>query len=407
MKKQILLIGPLSISLLVALFYTYKTLVGPKTVRTPQSSAWSDTPSVALMCRLYSGSVMEFYNIFVISYMLFWPHRTWLNSGVVVILDKESESDHRMGTVLSNLPPYPRVYYEEYKANTFCSDWAREGYSRQQYSNFYSDNYTQAEYVAIVDSDAFFATPVTPDDLFIRGKPRILGYNGCCTGWHWSLEEAIGGYPMGEFMAVIGFPIIIKRAHFADVRTHIRKRMKAGSFEEAFKLICIKYPSRYSQFDLIVHYLWRYRRDEYSWHLINGVDVQNPIFTRLMTERKEVLELNEPIVGLMKHGRHHTYSSTIFNVIYDYICLGSGMRAGDCGSYERKEVVDDTIKNLFVEKLFQTALWKERGMEPLDPGQSVFNELPWSTEHLSYLEAYEIHQAHVAKRNETHTWPWN
>ena len=42
---------------------------------------------------------------------------------------------------------------------TLCSNWRREGYSRQQYSNFYADLYSDAEFVAIIDTDAAFRTP--------------------------------------------------------------------------------------------------------------------------------------------------------------------------------------------------------------------------------------------------------
>lgn len=143
--------------------------------------SWNDTPSFSIISRLYSGSVMEYYNIFSISYLLFWPIEKWKNSDLILVFDDENEQDHRMGTILANLPPYPFVYFEKRPGQqTFCSDFKREGYSRQQYSNFYSDMYTNAEYIGIVDGDSYFVTHVMPEDLIINGKPRINGYNGCC-----------------------------------------------------------------------------------------------------------------------------------------------------------------------------------------------------------------------------------
>jgi len=70
---------------------------------------------------------MEFYNVFVPSYLMFWPVKQWVNSDMIVVLDDESESDHRIGTILGNLPPYPKVFYEKYRPNTFCSNWRSEG----------------------------------------------------------------------------------------------------------------------------------------------------------------------------------------------------------------------------------------------------------------------------------------
>ena len=58
---------------------------------------WQNTPSVTLMCRLYAGSASEYYNIFNVGYMMFWPIKSWKNSDVVIIFDDEQEADHRMG----------------------------------------------------------------------------------------------------------------------------------------------------------------------------------------------------------------------------------------------------------------------------------------------------------------------
>ena len=83
----------------------------------------------------------------------------------MVIFDDDSIDDHVTGTILSNLQLVTpiRVKYEtKPPEGTTCGDWRREGYSRQQYSNFYADLYTDAEYAAIVDSDAMFAAPGEP-----------------------------------------------------------------------------------------------------------------------------------------------------------------------------------------------------------------------------------------------------
>lgn len=302
--------------LLITLLVIFKLNDWQSSVFSSINYGWSSAPDITLICRLYSGSVLEFYNMFLVSYMLFWPYRTWTNTRLVVVLDKESDKDHRLATILANLPPYPIIHFEEYKNNTYCSDWKREGYSRQQYSTFYSDIYTQTTYVGIVDSDAFF---VTPEDLFVNnGRPRLYGYNGCCTNWHESINESICMYSAGEFMISSGFPVMIKREHFEACRNHITLRMKARSFEEAFKMICQKYPTKYSQIDLLAHYLWHFKRNEYSWHINSDESVlKGGHFTRHMTQREEVLEKNQPIVALMKHGSaakgstHFEYSSHI------------------------------------------------------------------------------------------------
>lgn len=124
-------------------------------------------------------------------------------------------------------------------------------------------------------------------------------------------------------MIMLGFPIIIKREHFRLMREHIKSRMKAKTFEQAFHKICTKYLNKYSQFDLIGHYLWFHHRDEYSWHLTDWRETGHPAFTKIMTDHKEVLEMNKPIQGVMKHAFHQTFSDYIFKLTGDYLCFVS------------------------------------------------------------------------------------
>ena len=86
---------------------------------------------------------------------LFWPK----NLGrCMVIMDVNSQRDFYINV---QLPSWCEVMYEEVN-----EDNKRIGYWLQQYSNFWSDNYTTADYVAIFDSDSALNSPVTPDMLF-------------------------------------------------------------------------------------------------------------------------------------------------------------------------------------------------------------------------------------------------
>ena len=143
-------------------------------------------------------------------------------------------------------------------------------------------------------------------------------------GWEESLKEAIGGdYNTAEFMIINSFPVLIKREHFKPMRDHITKQMKAKTFEEAFHKICSKYPFKYSQFDLMGHYLWFHHRDEYSWHIIDWQQTKNCRFSKRMTNRDEVLKMNRPIENLMKHYHHFDFPDYVFKLIGDYYCLVS------------------------------------------------------------------------------------
>ena len=255
------------------------------------------SPSITIMCRLYHGSAAEFYNMFLPGYHIFWP-KQWKNSELALIFDEENEIDHRYAVILGNLPPYPKIYFEkEPSEQTFCSDLVSAGYSRQQYSNFYSDLYSNNEYIGIVDSDTFFATPVTPDDLFINGKPRVIGYNGVVP----SLKRETFGYEtIGEFMCDGSFPMLIKREHFKVIRELFTKHMKAKTFEEAWYKMCSR-KKLYSQFDIMLYFLWFYKRDEYSWHFVDAKKANHIAYRNRATNDPAVLSKNEPVIHVMRH----------------------------------------------------------------------------------------------------------
>jgi hypothetical protein len=50
----------------------------------------------------------------------------------------------------------------------------RDDYLGQQVTKLYSDEYTDADYIAHLDADTVFIRPVSPGDLFYRGRPYIL-----------------------------------------------------------------------------------------------------------------------------------------------------------------------------------------------------------------------------------------
>jgi hypothetical protein len=220
------------------------------------------------------------------------------------------------------------------------------------------------------------------------------------------LEEAIGGgYSIGEFMVVIGFPVIVKREHFKQMRDHITDRMNSDTFEEAFHKICSKYNNHYSQFDLIAHYLWFHKRDEYSWHLNDWQQSKHPAFKKRMSDKEEVLKMNRPIQGLMKHGNHLVYSDYLFKLAGDYLCVASENEAGSCKRFfaTTPDLSEGTLANLFVDFQFRTADWERRLMPAEKP---EFGEMPWSLSEFNYKDVYELHiwQARIWSNNTC--WKW-
>ncbi|CAN0126901.1 unnamed protein product [Scytosiphon promiscuus] len=299
---------------------------------------WENAPRVDLVCRTYSGGLYTMWNIFFPSYLLFWPMREWKSSELVVVLDGESPSDHEQGTVLQHLalPSMVRVRYEARPPEgTLCSNWRREGYSRQQYSNFYADLYTDAEFLAIVDTDSAFQAPAVPSDLFENGKPIVMGFNQR-SGWtSETTSRAIGGNrDVSSFMHVYSFPVVLRASDLPSLRAGIAENLGAATFDEAFHMICSAGAKSYSQFNIILNYMWYNMRDSYAWHLADPdsgtfdgarMDVANRA-----TDDAAALSKNIPTVLLMRHRKGVDLTSIGPSEMFRNLCDGSDYQAGFC-----------------------------------------------------------------------------
>lgn len=110
---------------------------------------------------------------------------------------------------------------------------------------------------------------VIPGDLFQDGKPKVIGVNAHTKMQSDVTIKAIGGHPsVARFMSSISFPVVLKSIDLQDMRRDITANLGASTFEEAFHMICsVGGKSSYSQFEIMMNYLWYHKREEYSWHI--------------------------------------------------------------------------------------------------------------------------------------------
>ena len=262
------------------------------------------------------------------------------------VFDDERELDHQLATLLLHTSVDIEVAFEALPGQGILSSvWRSIGYCRQQYSNFYSDKYTNATYIAIMDSDTFFAKHVNPDELFARstGLPILMGYNAV-SPWCPGANFLIGKKCIGEFM--INFPVIVKRTHFQEMRQHVTKHLNVSSFEEAFRLMLNLYASAgYSQFNIIATYLWHYKHADYTWHInscgrtchhptraVYQWQLQNGTNNSDALMAKNVFEHNIPISRYAKHGWRPGHLEHV-SYLFDSICVSSDYHAGECSRH--------------------------------------------------------------------------
>lgn len=125
----------------------------------------------------------EWYDVFLRSFLLFWPVQR-SNTSIRVVLDEDVEYlnvvkesvDSFISSGTNNFgSAFPKIYKT---FNKPIKGVYKTGHDRQQYLMFTADLYTNATYIAFVDTDAFFHSYVDVDDIFDGKKPIIHGTIG-------------------------------------------------------------------------------------------------------------------------------------------------------------------------------------------------------------------------------------
>ena len=350
-------------------------------------SIWSELPSYSLLVRTYSINWPELLN-FHFTHSIFWP-RTYINSGLVFVLDEERASDRRLGTLLLHAfdgggdrlttPSKVNVVYEAMPGSGILSDkWRGSiGYCRQQYSNFYSDLYTDRQYIGIIDTDAYFIRPPNPDDIFEHDtttntyRPILLGFNGN-TLWCASAEYMIGRPCAGEFM--VNFPVTVKRAHFAPMRRHIMAHLNVPSFEVAWRRMLTDvgddHSHEYSQFTIMATYLWHFHHDEYAWRINSLRNKRHKRLSKLLwdtqnetamasssTYRDMATRMAQYDIPTARYVQHPFKSVAKLVDIYQLLCVASNYVAGDCALHtvdERRELQVKAWQQWYTDEETQT-----------------------------------------------------
>ena len=211
---------------------------------------------------LSNDSYNEFENIFLRSLAFFW-RKDYIN--LLVVLDEESPYLEYFKAKITNLS-IPQTNYTRVVLNKLL--FQMKGHDRQQWIQFWADNFTSSEYVGFVDTDTLFVSRVLHEDLFVGDKPRVQPiFGGPPLNSFWARVPSSTHRALGfkeKFKGMSYFPVVIKLSHLPFIREHIRKHLKKTTFDEAFKVIL---KSSYSQFNLMVNVLYEFYHDEYKWNI--------------------------------------------------------------------------------------------------------------------------------------------
>lgn len=145
---------------------------------------------------------------------------------------------------------------------TTCGEFT-DDYVGQQLTKLRADDYSNADYIAHVDSDCAFVELTSMRRFFVDGRPlhvyRANTGRRLLDGWRRSTEECLGHRTAIEFM--VAMPAIYPRWIYADLRATCRAHL--GMTIEAHA--ATRRGDRLSEFNLLGSHAWHSHREAFEW----------------------------------------------------------------------------------------------------------------------------------------------
>ena len=243
----------------------------PANVQRASKAQWKD---LQLFVPTFPGKGFEEIQTTLIrSLQFFWPLE---HLNILVVLDENVvQGDTERKSMTANVKSFFREGVQSVSV-AYNPRWNQsiygQGWCIQQLIMFWADNFTDAEYIGFLDDDSLFSMAVTPADLFdSQGRPRVFSryYTGS-KDIDWvriDLRQSHFAYGWPAYVFTMAyFPVIIRRDHLSLIRSEILRRHKEYSYFDEFFLALRKRDGRFCQFCIMFEYLWRYQREDYSWH---------------------------------------------------------------------------------------------------------------------------------------------
>ena len=142
---------------------------------------------------------------------------------------------------------------------------SHNGYLEQQIKKVHADEYTDADYILITDSDTLFNQPVTPESFMRDGKPMwfytpwnddMLAHPGT-RAWFDVMTEFMGEEPPAEMMR--RQPFMFPREVLMSFRNFCA--IKHGKNIDDY----VMSKGRFSEYNVMGFYFWKHHHDKFSW----------------------------------------------------------------------------------------------------------------------------------------------
>ena len=124
-------------------------------------------------------------------------------------------------------------------------------------------------YIAYLDTDSIFTTPVSPEDLFdSEGRPiiipRLYSQDLINNQFWFNLSENSGGLlnKTESFSCMTQFPAIFKISHIIELLEYLEVIHNKNLYD-----FLHEHEYRFGQYNVLCTYVWYFHRDEYNWHI--------------------------------------------------------------------------------------------------------------------------------------------
>lgn len=171
------------------------------------------------------------------------------------------------------------------------------GYIHQQVVKLHANEYSDADFILVTDSDTLFNQPVTPESFMIDGKPiwymtpfeQLLDHNGLMH-WRSVMTDFFRSEPPYEFMR--HQPFMFPRKVLLDIQEYCVKTHGRTLKEYPFD------KGTFTEWNVLGYYCWLHRHDLFSW-VNTDVGLKNPNITQFwshdpieknLEEIKQILE---------------------------------------------------------------------------------------------------------------------
>lgn len=283
------------------------------------------------------GRQNEWRDVFLRTFLLFWPIEV-AKTKLLILVDEEHRGSEGVKTISDKLTAIDRMkgLWRIGYNNPNTTYYHGMGSIRQQYLMFYADNFTKAEFVGFVDTDAFFLTYIDREDLFENGKPVVNGKSGNPNKkynkdplWHsitLTTYEVLGVEEPMKCMAY--FPVIVKTKHMRMLREYLEKK-HGIPFYDVFRHVISS--RAFSQFNIFCAYLFHFHQDEYTWYahdISPEWDYTNGVTGQLMNRSAYTTQMRMPKPRVATHARYHaphpldgSYSVATCDILQSGICF--------------------------------------------------------------------------------------